>query len=51
MTDDGDEDWFVVAASAASARRFHEAAEGYERGDACAERVVALPEALTTVDG
>ena len=50
-TPDGDEDWFVVADSAATARRFHEAAEGYCRGDAHAERAIALPDALVTANG
>ena len=50
-TPDGDVDWFVVADSAATARRFHEAAEGYERGEAHAERVAALPDALRTAGG
>jgi hypothetical protein len=45
-TEDGDEDWFVVADSARAARRYHEQAEGYERGDARAERVAALPAEL-----
>jgi hypothetical protein len=49
-TPDGDEDWFVVAASATAARRFHEQAEGYDRGDADAERIAALPRELL-VDG
>lgn len=45
-TDDGDEDWFVVADSAQAARRYHEHAEGYERGGATAERVARLPSEL-----
>ena len=45
-TDDGDEDWFVVADSARTARTFHEGAEGYDPGDASAERVAALPSSL-----
>jgi hypothetical protein len=45
-TEDGDEDWFVVADSARAARRYHERAEGYERGDATAERIAALPAEL-----
>ena len=45
-TPDGDEDWFVVATSAASAARFFENDEGYARGEAHARRVVALPPAL-----
>lgn len=50
-TPDGGEDWFVVAESAAVARRFHEDAEGYGRGDAHAERVMALPSELARADG
>ena len=49
-TRDGDEDWFVVAASARQARRFHECEEGYEAGDATSEFVVALPDALVQGD-
>ena len=45
-TPDGDEDWFVVASSARAARSFHERAEGYDSGDAGAERVVRLPPTL-----
>lgn len=45
-TPDGDEDWFVVAPTARAARAFHERAEGYDAGDATAERVVALPQEL-----
>jgi hypothetical protein len=43
MTDDHDEDWFIVAHSAAEARRLHEDAEGYNRGDAYCELVLNLP--------
>ena len=50
-TPDGEEDWFVVADSARSARRFHEGAEDYETGEAHAERVVGLPAELQTPDG
>jgi hypothetical protein len=45
-TPDADEDWFVVADSARSARRFHEGVEDYEPGEAHAERVVGLPDEL-----
>lgn len=45
-TPDGDEDWFVVAASAREGRRFHEDAEGYDVGEADAERITALPDEL-----
>ena len=50
-TADGDEDWFVVAHSPREAKRFHEDAEGYERGDADAERVALLPPELHTDGG
>lgn len=43
MTDDHDEDWFIVAHSAAEARRIHEDEEGYDRGDAYCELVLNLP--------
>ena len=42
-TEDHDEDWFVVAATAADAARFHEDSEGYDEGDATAELVCVLP--------
>jgi hypothetical protein len=45
-TDDHDEDWFCVARSAREARRHHERAEGYDRGDAQSALVMALPESL-----
>ncbi|GEM_PF-2191992 len=50
-TADGDEDWFVVADSARTARRFHEQQEGYESGDARAERVTPLPSELQVEGG
>lgn len=50
-TADGDEDWFVVAHSPREAKRFHEDVEGYERGDADAERVALLPPELQTDGG
>jgi hypothetical protein len=42
-TDDHDEDWFIVAHSAAEACRIHEEEEGYDRGDASSELVLTLP--------
>lgn len=45
-TEDHDEDWFVVARSAAAARRYHEQAEGYARGDAASQLVAVVPGAL-----
>lgn len=45
-TDDGHEDWFVVARDAAGAARFHERAQGYNPGDARATLVASLPPAV-----
>jgi hypothetical protein len=42
-TEDHDEDWFVVAKTAAEAASFHEDEEGYDEGDATAELVCVLP--------
>jgi hypothetical protein len=47
-TADGSENWFVVAASAGQAAKYHEDHEGYDRGDADAERIVSLPPQLHT---
>jgi hypothetical protein len=33
-THDHDEDWFILAESAKSARAYHEYYEGYDKGDA-----------------
>lgn len=38
-TDDHDEDWFVIARDEKTAYRFHEAYEGYDRGDAKAKEI------------
>jgi len=45
-TDDHGEDWFIVARDMSTARRFHEDAEGYDRGDADAEMICELPASL-----
>jgi phage-related protein len=45
-TEDHDEDWFVVASSAREARRFHEVAEGYGRGEVQATLVCRIPPTL-----
>jgi hypothetical protein len=42
-TDDHCEDWFVVARSPMAAARFHETAEGYNRGEARAEEIMPVP--------
>jgi hypothetical protein len=47
-TEDGSEDWFVVAASAKQAARYHEDSEGYDRGDADAELIAVIPVELRT---
>ena len=43
-TEDHDEDWFVVASSAKEAARYHEKEEGYDTGDAEAEKVLDIPD-------
>lgn len=45
-TPDHDEDWFVVAYCAADAAAFHEDVEGYDDGDADAQFVCVLPDAV-----
>jgi len=42
-TEDHDEDWFVVARSAAEATEYYEGYEGYDEDDANAELVCVLP--------
>ena len=42
-TDDGHEDWFVVAREASAAARFHEGQQGYNPGDALAMLVTKVP--------
>jgi hypothetical protein len=42
-TPDHDEDWFVIARTAASARLYHEREEVYGAGDADAELVCDVP--------
>jgi len=50
-TKDHDEDWFVVAESAAEASEFHEDEEGYEPGDATAEEVLIIPDGYPAETG
>jgi len=50
-TDDGAEDWFVVARSARRAARWHEQAEGYGPGDAVATLVLGIPKGLEAGEG
>jgi hypothetical protein len=42
-TPDHDEDWFVIARTPQSARRYHENEEGYDKGTAEAEYVCDVP--------
>lgn len=42
-TEDHDEDTFIIAPSARAARKYHEVADGYDPGDARAERILHLP--------
>jgi hypothetical protein len=50
-THDGDEDWFVVAASARDARRFTRTRRSYDYGDASAERIAPVPSELLVEHG
>jgi hypothetical protein len=42
MTDDHDEDWFILAPTAQAARRYHAEYEGYSSGDAHAELIMRV---------
>ena len=50
-TEDHDEDWFVVASSAAEASAFHENLEGYDPGNAIAEEILSIPENIPAETG
>lgn len=50
-TEDHCEDWFVVAPDPIEAARFHETAEGYDRGEATAEEILAIPGAFNPKKG
>ena len=45
-TEDHCEDWFIVSHSAKAAEHFHETEEGYEKGEASAEEILAIPSDL-----
>ena len=45
-TPDGDEDWFIVAHTAAQAALEHARTEGYDDSDASAQLVAVLPDEL-----
>jgi hypothetical protein len=42
VTDDHDEDWFILAPTAQAARRYHTDYEGYSPGDAHAELIMGV---------
>jgi len=50
-TEDHHEDWFVIASSSEDACKFHEDNEGYDPGDATAEKVVSIPNDAVTETG
>ncbi len=50
-TEDHDEDWFIVAASSKEAAKYHEKMEGYDPGDAKAEKILDIPEDLSAETG
>lgn len=43
-TEDHAEDWFIVANTAKEAATFHEEREGYDYGEATAEKILEIPE-------
>jgi hypothetical protein len=45
-TEDHGEDWFILARHPRSAERYHVETEGYEPGDAHAERIMPVPKGL-----
>jgi len=50
-TEDHHEDWFVIALTSVDACRFYENYEGYNPGDAKAEKVMSIPKGTTTETG
>ena len=50
-TDDHDEDWFVVAEDEFLAMDFFENYEGYDPGDAWAEKVMPIPDHMSCKRG
>jgi len=45
-TEDHGEDWFIMAHTAKEAATFHEEREGYDIGDATAEKILEIPEGV-----
>ena len=50
-TEDHDEDWFIVASSSGEASKYHENMEGYDPGDAKAEKILDIPENVPAETG
>jgi hypothetical protein len=50
-TEDHDEDWFIVANSAKVASKFHEDSEGYNPGEAFAEKILVIPDDIPSKFG
>jgi hypothetical protein len=50
-TEDHDEDWFLVASSSEEASKYHENMEGYEPGDAKAEKILNIPKNIPAETG
>jgi hypothetical protein len=51
ITEDHDEDWFIVASSPEEASTYHENMEGYDPGDAKAEEILDIPENVSAEIG
>ena len=50
-TEDHHEDWFIVALTSGDACQIHEKYEGYDPGDAKAEKVMSIPKGTSTEPG
>ena len=50
-TEDHDGDWFIVASSPEEASIYHENMEGYNPGDAEAEKILDIPEDIPAESG
>ena len=50
-TEDHHEDWFIIALTSGDACRIHERYEGYDPGDAKAEKVMNIPKGTYTETG
>ncbi|MCP3926955.1 MAG: hypothetical protein GY714_30725 [Desulfobacterales bacterium] len=50
-TEDNHENWFIVASSGKEAAKCHEDYEGYNTGDAKAEKVLKIPNSIVAETG